>query len=183
MIYKQSANPNFSRRDRVVKQAFQCRKALELYAFGMLRDRAAAEDVVQDAFLVVLKKYESFTEGTSIMAWTRAIVRNLVLQQLDRQKSQQAIEDRMLASAIDPVFELFDNSSFADAFHSRFGNLERCLQELDERARVLLVCVYSEGMSYASAGEAMGMSVEAVRKNLYRSKKLLRSSMRSIQNV
>ena len=35
-----------------MKQAFQYREALEVYAYGMLRNRAEAEDVVQDSFLV-----------------------------------------------------------------------------------------------------------------------------------
>ena len=85
----------------VVKQAFQCREALEVYAFGMLRDRTEAEDVVQDAFLVVMEKYEAFQEGTPMMAWTRSIVRYKVLQALDRRKHRTKVIDRLLTDAVD----------------------------------------------------------------------------------
>lgn len=54
------------RRNRVVAQAFRCRRALEVYPF------------------IVVEKFADSEEGTSMMAWTRAIVRLKVLQSLEK---------------------------------------------------------------------------------------------------
>lgn len=161
-------------RDRVVKQAFQCREALEVYAFGMLRDRAEAEDVVQDAFLVVMEKYEAFQQGTPMIAWTRSIVRFKVLQALDRRKSRAKVIDRLLTDAVDAALTDVDEGSYADEVGIRRRQLETCLARLSDQPRRLLNCVYTGEMSYGAAAESLGLTVEAVRKSLYRAKQQLR---------
>ena len=64
-----------TKRDRVLKLALEYRVELVAYARSLLGDYAAAEDAVQEAMLVVVKKFDQFQEGTSILAWCRAIVR------------------------------------------------------------------------------------------------------------
>ena len=63
----------------MLKAALTCQSALVAYAHALLADYAAAEDVVQNAFLVVARRYEDFEEGTSILAWCRGIVRLEIL--------------------------------------------------------------------------------------------------------
>jgi len=48
---------------------------LVAYAYGLLRDHARAEDVVHEAYVVVMDKYGEFKEGTSMVAWCHTIVR------------------------------------------------------------------------------------------------------------
>ena len=50
------------KRDRVVKAALECRTELIAYARSLLGNYAAAEDVLQEAMLVVVKKYDQFHE-------------------------------------------------------------------------------------------------------------------------
>lgn len=61
------------KRDRVLKSALTCQQTLTAYAYSMLSDFPAAQDVVQNAFVVVARKFGDFEEGTSILAWCRAI--------------------------------------------------------------------------------------------------------------
>ena len=58
-----------ARRDRVLKSALDCRAELMAYARSLLGNYAAAEDVVQEAMLVVVKKFDQFQEGTSMLAY------------------------------------------------------------------------------------------------------------------
>ena len=161
-------------RDRVVKQAFQCREALEVYAFGMLRNRAESEDVVQDAFLVVMEKYKAFEEGTPMLAWTRSIVRYKVLQALDRRKHRVKVIDRLLTDAVDAALTDVDSGPYTDEVIIRRRQLENCLSRLSDQPRTLLNCVYTTEMSYGAAAESLGLTVETVRKGLYRAKRQLR---------
>ena len=164
-------------RERVVKEAFGCRAALEAYAYGFLKQHAEAQDVVQDAFLVVFDKWESFEEGTSMIAWTRAIVRRKVLQALDRRKRQQTLQDRVLNDAVDAAFETAHGEGAAELLLEKGQRLDQCMSRLSVRSRDLLKEVYQERCSYEEASTKLGMGVEAVRKALYRSKATLRKCL------
>lgn len=160
--------------DRVLKAALQHRVALESYAFGLLRNHSEAQDVVQDAFIVISKKWQEFEAGTSMMAWSRAIVRRKVLESLKRRKRLEKIQDRLLNDAVESAFEQVHDSSRAGNLQDMERRLSECLQKLTDRSRSLLSLVYWEKKSYAEASEASSMEVEAVRKSLYRAKSQLR---------
>ncbi len=164
-------------RDRIVKQAFGCREALEAYAFVMLRDLSAAEDVVQECLIVVMEKYDEFEEGTSMMAWTRAIVRWKALQLINRRKKQASLQERMLGDSVEAAFCEVDSDDHAEAVHERHRRLERCLNRVSDHARMLLDSVYGGGMSYQAAADSLGMKVEAVRKRIFRTKGQLRDCL------
>ncbi len=162
------------KRTRVVNEAFQCRRALEVYAYSMLRDRVEAEDLVQETFLVVMEKYDDFEEGTSMLAWTRAIVRLKVLQMLDKRKRRAKVLDRLLYDAIDAAYEGVDSDEYTDEMRARYLSLEYCLGKLADKPRRLLDCVYTEKLSYEQTATAVGMKYEAVKKSLQRAKAQLR---------
>ena len=77
-----------TKRDRVLKEALQCRVELLAYARSLLGNCAAAEDVVQEAFLVVMKKFDQFQEGTSMLKWCRSFVRVAILR-LNQQRQRE----------------------------------------------------------------------------------------------
>ena len=133
-----------------------------------------AEDVVQDALLVVMEKYESFQEGTPMMAWTRSIVRYKVLQLLNHRKQRAKAIDRLLTDAVDAALTDVDSVLYTDEVVIRRRQLESCLGRIADQARSLLECVYTREMSYQATAESKGLTVETVRKSLYRAKQLLR---------
>ncbi|MFT5130633.1 MAG: RNA polymerase sigma-70 factor (ECF subfamily) [Rhodothermales bacterium] len=156
-----------------MKEAFSCQPRLVAYAHGMLRDHAAAEDVVQNAFLVVIDKHEQFEEGTSILAWTRAIVRLQVLRQLRDRKRELPVEDQILNDAVEAAFST--HQSGVDP--ARLDHLQACMTRLPDRARKTIELRYAENMGYQDIATTLGMTLEAVRKSLFRVKGKLRSCM------
>lgn len=67
---------------------------LWLIAVGIVGDASAAEDVLQDAAIVALRKLDQFQAGTSFRAWVGTIVRNVALNALrsDRRR-RSAVAD------------------------------------------------------------------------------------------
>lgn len=57
-------------------------RVLWLIAVGILGDASAAEDILQDAAVVALRKLDQFQAGTSFRAWAGTIVRNVALNAL-----------------------------------------------------------------------------------------------------
>lgn len=66
------------------------RAALYGLAVSIVRDRSAAQDVVQDAFLVALRHLGDLREPAAAGAWLRTIVRNTALMHLRRSRETPA---------------------------------------------------------------------------------------------
>ena len=81
------------KRDRVMKAALKCRTELIAYARSLLGNYAAADDVLQEALLVVFKKFDQFQEGTSMLAWCRSIVRIEVLRAKQRHQRERTLAE------------------------------------------------------------------------------------------
>ena len=157
-------------RDRVLKAALTCQPALVAYAHALLADYAAAEDVVQNAFLVVARKHEDFAEGTSILAWCRRIVRLEILSHLRKCRREPTLEDRILNDAMEAAFEAHQSHESVP----RAEYLRDCLAGLTGRARDLIRLRYEENAKYEQIAVALQMGLEAVRKGLFRTKHQLR---------
>lgn len=157
-------------RDDILREAFACQPKLIAYAYSMLRNHASAEDVVQNAYLVVVKKYDQFQPGTSMIAWCRAIVRLQVLSHIKKQKKEVSLEDQILNDAVDAAFDEFQNSTIT----VKHEYLRECMAKLPEKGRKTIFLRYMEKMGYEEIGKSMDMKLEAVRKNLFRVKQKLR---------
>lgn len=161
---------DFDSRDRMLKEALTCQSALVAYAHALLADYAAAEDVVQNAFLVVARKHEDFAEGSSMLAWCRGIVRLEIMSHLRKRRREPAMEDRILNDAIEAAFDAHQSNESGP----RADHLRGCLGKLNGRACDLIRLRYEENMKYEQIGLALQMGLEAVRKGLLRTRQQLR---------
>lgn len=168
-----------TKRDRLLRQAFDYRIELVAYARSLLGSYAAAEDAVQEAMLVVVKKLDEFQEGTSMLAWCRAIVRLEVLRAKQKFHREQSLARRLLDDAIDSALDEFQRARQSDHQETWREALEGCLQRLPERGRRVLDARFVDELGYEQIGERIGMSLEAVRKALFRLKKQVRSCVES----
>ena len=163
-----------TKRDRVLKLALEYRVELVAYARSLLGNYAAAEDAVQDAMLVVVKKFDQFREGTSMLAWCRAIVRLEVLRMKQQHQRERSLTERLLDDAIDAAFDEFQTAQRRDDAQVWHEALERCLGRVPERGRSVLQARFVDELSYQQIGQRVGMTLEAVRKALFRLKKQVR---------
>jgi RNA polymerase sigma-70 factor, ECF subfamily len=162
-------------RDRILKEALECRVELVAYARSLLGNYTAAEDAVQDATLVVVRKFDQFREGTSMLAWCRSIVRLEVLRMKQQWQRDWTLAERLLDDAIDAAFDEFQTAHDRDDAETWRQALERCLQRVPERGRRVLTARFVDELSYHQIGERLGMTIEAVRKALFRLKQHVRS--------
>ena len=158
-----------------MKGALEYRAELTAYARSLLGNYTAAEDAVQEAMLVVVKKFDQFQEGTSILAWCRSIVRLEVLRVKQQRQRERTLAERLLDDAIDAAFDEFQTAERRDDAESWRRALERCLERVPKRGRSVLKARFVDELSYQQIGERVGMTLEAVRKALFRIKKQVRS--------
>ena len=172
-----------TQRDRVLKAALECRTELIAYARSLLGNYTAADDVLQEAMLVVVKKHDQFQEGTSILAWCRSIVRIEVLRAKQRQQRERTLADRLLDDAIDAAFNEFQTARRRDEIESWHMALQHCLERVPKRSQGVLQARFTEELSYAQIGERLDMTIEAVRKALFRIKRQIRSCVENSLKV
>ena len=78
------------------------------YAMLRLRDRSAAEDLVQETFLAALKSRGSFTGGSSEATWLVGVLKHKIADHFRRQALEAPLEDADLREQPDP--SVFDAS-------------------------------------------------------------------------
>ncbi len=63
------------------------------YAFVRLRNRAAAEDAVQEAFLAGIKAYDRYDGKTPVRYWLRGILHHKVVDYIRKASREVAVDD------------------------------------------------------------------------------------------
>jgi RNA polymerase sigma-70 factor (ECF subfamily) len=146
--------------------------ALVSFAFGMLHDRRAAEDAVQQAFLELVQAAPTLRgDGRSLRAWLFRSVRFTCLDELRRRSrhpEQLAATLPEQAAADDAAFEVEDAGLDPE--------LEEAMRRLTDRQRTLLVLRHVVGLS----GEEIAGIVGGNRAAVYAATALAERRLRSL---
>lgn len=139
---------------------------LRIQALALTRNRAAAEDLVQDAVANALAAQDSFTPGTNFAAWMHRILRNRFISTLRKQRETTDIED-------------LPSSAFAvSAAHEDrmvLKELSKALGRLPADQREALFMVVLQGMSYEEVAEATGCAVGTAKSRVFRARRQLQA--------
>ena len=141
------------------------------YTAGLLRDRAAAEDVTATAFERAYRKRSRFdAERGSARAWLFGIARNAALDEL-RRRGRHA---QMNAEPEDPV----DLGALHPAERSELRlALAEAIGSLAGGERELIALKFFAGLSNAEIGRVLGMSESNVGTRLHRTINKLREAL------
>lgn len=167
-------------RDRIVKAAFGYRDALLAQAYAPLRDWPAAEDIVQDAFLVVMDKWRDCRGEGEVFPWVRRILQLKVLEALRARRGASSAEgeDPELLAMVDRAVEEHLDRKRAEEHGAMRRALQECMAGLDRLAVALLAGFYWRGRSCEALAAAHGKSPNAVRLLLSRVRARLRECVR-----
>lgn len=129
---------------------------LTRYAESITGDRLAAEDLVQEAFIVLLDNPPDDSERTG--AWLRVVVRRLCLDTLRRRKSGLGKEQAAQRAHV----EVWQPSAESETLRAdEIERVRKSLAQLCERDRTALFMRHS-GYSYREIGAALGVETGAV---------------------
>jgi RNA polymerase sigma-70 factor (ECF subfamily) len=143
--------------------------ALRRYARGLLRDRTAADDLVQDCLERAIAHWSQRRAGGDARSWVFTILHNLAMTELKRRAARSSDVDFESAEAWLPA-----PPSQEDGLHYR--ELLRALAALPEDQRAVVLLVSIEDLSYADAAKVLRIPVGTVMSRLSRAReKLLRS--------
>jgi RNA polymerase sigma-70 factor (ECF subfamily) len=147
-------------------------------ARSLTRNRADAEDLVQDTLIRAFKAIDRF-DGRHPRAWLLTILRNTHINRNRRRRPELLRDpdtqlDRLAQSPAD------DEASRPDRFVDRQFDaaVEQALQALTAPFGEVIELVDIDGLSYAEAAEALGIPVGTVMSRLHRARKKIREQLR-----
>ena len=114
-----------------------------------------------------------------MLAWCRSIVRIEVLRLRQLEQRDTSLVRRLLDDSIGAAFDEYQAAPQSDDSESWREALARCLQRVSENALRVLDARFVDDLGYLQIGERVGLSLEAVRKSLFRVKKQVRSCVES----
>ncbi len=153
------------------------------YLERMVRDRATAEELVQEAFIRVHGAKQRYSPEARFSTWLFRIGRNLALNELDRAHRRMPHLSTDLTEGRDgkPVqLSLVaggpSTESILDARRAA-SKLELELAELPERQRSALWLAAVEGYSYEEVAEVLETSIPSVKSLVHRARATLADKM------
>ena len=174
-------------RDRLfAEQAIPLIDQLFGAALGMTRNRADAEDLVQETFMKAYTKFNQYQQGTNIKAWLYRILTNTYIthyrkaQRSPKRSGGEEVEDWQLAAAAS-----HDEKGLVSAEAEALDNipssqLRTALESLSEDQRVVVLLSDVEGFAYKEIADMLDIPIGTVMSRLHRGRKNLREGLSAL---
>jgi RNA polymerase sigma factor (sigma-70 family) len=141
--------------------------ALRRYAFALLRNHDAADDLVQDTLERALSRWASRRADGELRAWLFTIERNLFVSMLRQRKR------RGVPVTLDEA--LLPGTPGRQEATVEANDVLAAIDHLPEEQKSLLLLVGVEDFTYDEAARILGMPIGTVMSRLSRARQRLRS--------
>lgn len=157
-------------------------------AFGITRNEADAEEIVQDVFLTLFRKIDTFEERSALGTWIYRVTANasLIKRRGKRVELEVHLEDYLPRFLEDGHREGDRDVLCADwsqrpdeaaqAVETR-AVLTQALERLPDTYRAVVLLRDLEGLSNEEVAEVLGESVASVKSRLHRARMALREQL------
>jgi RNA polymerase sigma-70 factor (ECF subfamily) len=149
------------------------REPMRRYLYRLCGSTDQAEELTQEAFIRAYTGLLTFRGNCSVATWLFRIARNTYLNSLRHPSPTRIDTDELLAipdqaSASDPVRQY--------AAVEQRGLIALALAQLPEQQRSVLLLRDAEGLAYVEIADVLGISLAAVKVNLFRARNAFRAA-------
>jgi RNA polymerase sigma-70 factor (ECF subfamily) len=152
-------------------------------ATRLARNRAEAEDLVQDTLVKALRAKDQYEAGTNLKAWLLKILKNTFINRYRRSGLERNVIDGPDA---DPLADGWIGASTLRAMRDPEAQalrpiLEReinaALDSIPEEFRLIVLYADVEELSYKEIADAVGCPIGTVMSRLHRGRRLLKTRL------
>jgi len=161
--------------DREAFATLYRRHQAAVYRFARLMtgSAAAAEDVVQEVFLALMKDAARYDAGrAALTTYLFGMARRVTRRRLLRERRFVEI------TAGDGARDVAPNASEALERRDMLQRLREAILSLPSRYREVVVLCDVEGVTYETAAESIGCAIGTIRSRLHRARQLLATKLR-----
>lgn len=160
------------------------------YIYRMVRNATDAEDLTQETFVRAYLSLHSFQSRASLNTWLFRIATNLCIDHSRRAKRNQG-----LVTSLSPDNEEEEEGLQRDIPDATFDpqrlllnkelgeKLEKALQELPEKLRMVVLLYDVEGLSYEEIAAITGCPLGTVKSRLFNARAVLRRKLEPYLNI
>lgn len=193
MLDRQARDPTTYDIELISRTAEGDRRAfaelVERHAAAVLRlatavtgSSAAAEDVLQQAFLSAYRNASSFRGDASVRTWLLTIARHAAHRLRVENRRQELVEQNLVRLGVEAGWGSDDPEAIAIAAEQRVA-LQTAMSGLSSEDQEVLVLRDLEGLRGAEAAEVLGISERALKSRLHRARLRLAAALRQQAGV
>jgi len=166
----QDSNTEKRRRQRFDQIVGVFHQDMYRYAAWLCRDKAIAEDVVQEAMLRAWTSLDALRDDAAAKPWLLTIVRRENARYFERKRIETVDIDNLMASQTALLSEQPDDD---------LGDMREAIYSLDDDYREPLVLQVLMGFSTSEIAEQMGLKQGAVLTRLHRARIKLKGTLQA----
>ena len=145
------------------------------HARRYLHDESSAEDVAQEVFLRLYRSGHLFRTGTNFLGWLATITSRLALNELRTRRrkhwvARSTLEGDLTDGEWKPHGEHSEDPSSDILRDERILAVQEAIGRLPERQRLAIWLQRFEGWELQEVGEALGLTIPAVKSLLHRAR-------------
>lgn len=163
----------------LIKQFLQYQREFMAYLMAMTRDLEVAEEVFQNAAVVVMERSDDNQSIRDFRAWAKEVVRRQALSYLRKQGTRvrrlRPIEPQLL----DQIVSVFMTDQTDIAHQTKeLAALRECVRKVSRPQQEMLALRYQRQASFGEIGRVVGKTENAVQRALSRLRRQLHSCVR-----
>jgi RNA polymerase sigma-70 factor (ECF subfamily) len=144
------------------------RHALLGFIYGMVRDLAVAEDLLQEVWIRLAEAAERGTRIGDPAKWCRGVAKNLILHYWRARRGAKVVADSELLDLAEQAL-----NEHPDPWADRRQALLECIDRLPAASKRLLEMKYDQGLSFAAMAGRLHRSVDSLKMALSRLRRAL----------
>lgn len=169
-----------ARRCEFEERLAECGQLAFRVARGVLRNTHDAEDVAQDALLRAYRRFDRLRDPSRFRAWLVRITFRLALDRSRSAKRREARETLWSRPDRRPSPPTAEDVAATTEFQE---HLERALEELPEKIRLVLLLAAMQGHTLEEVAALLGLPLGTVKSRLFFGKKKLAEKLRCHVNT
>ncbi len=167
------------------EQAMEHMPSLYAAAMRMTRNKADAEDLVQETYLKAYRAFGGFQEGTNLRAWLYRILTNTFINTYRAKKRRpdesdlDDVEDLYLYRRLGALESAQAGRSAEDEVLDAFtdGEVKAALEALPDQFRMAVLLADVEGFQYKEIADILDIPIGTVMSRLHRGRRALQKSL------
>lgn len=187
---EEPSNPENKRAEEFAARFSASFRVLWLIAVGVVGDADLAEDIVQEASMIALKKLDKFEPGSDFTAWVGSIVRNVARNRARKERVRRTtnLDPAVIDQASSSKFDGKASAGPGESHHSASGTLGigdgdlgerviRALAGVSDVARACLLLRIVEEMEYSKIARLLEIPEGTAMSHVHRTRRFLRERL------
>ncbi len=167
------------------EQAMEYAPQLYSTALRMTRNRADAEDLVQETYLKGFRSFHTYKDGTNLRAWLFRILTNTYInsyrarQRRPDESDLADVEDMYLYRRLNTLGDASIGRSAEESLMELLPDAEvkQALEDLPDNFRLPVVLADVEGFQYREIAEILDIPIGTVMSRLHRGRKAMQKAL------